>query len=353
MKNLIYISHYISIRYIRPSLKIFFFILLLPFIFYQCNNDLDIFDRWKDNTIVYGLLNANDSIQIIRVSKSFLGEGNAYQMAQIADSIYYQKPIIVKLEEWINGNLNRTINLQKDSSIARDSGIFAYQKNYYFATNTPLNTDATYKLNILIDEKIVNAETKMIGNFSLQNVPPQISFTSTYFKFNIKTPANARLIQPVLRFFYYELTSTDTTKHYIDIKLNTFTTNTIYGDEIINIEYPSISFYEAVKNNIKSNNQVIKRIPAQSSIQIITYAGSNDLYAYMQVSAPSTSLSMDKPSFSNINNGIGLFTSRYTKYEIGKPLAGRTIDSLSMGTITKDLKFAPYSEVQLNWQLFP
>ena len=328
-------------------------VLSLPIIFYQCNNDLDIFDRWKDNTIVYGLLNANDSLQIIRVSKSFLGEGNAYQMAQIADSIYYQKPITVKLEEWINGNLQRTINLQKDSSIARDSGVFAYQKNYYFVTNATLNTDAKYKLKIQIDDKTVSSETNMIGNFSLQNVPPQISFTSTYFKFNIKTPANARLIQPVLRFFYYELTATDTTKHHIDIKLNIFTTNTTYGNEIINVEYPSVSFFEAVKNRIKPNNQVIKRIPAQSSIQIITYAGSNELYAYMQVSAPSTSLSMDKPSYSNILNGIGLFTSRYTKYELAKPLAGRTIDSLSMGVITKDLKFVSYSEIQTNWQLFP
>jgi hypothetical protein len=353
MRNNIYLYIYNSSRYIfANAVKIVSFIIL-TILFTFCNNELDVFDDWKDNTIVYGLLNASDSQQVIRVSKSFLGEGNAYNMAQIHDSIYYNKPITVKIEEWLNGNLVKTISLHKDSSIARDSGVFEYQKNYYFVTNEVLNADAQYKLNIQIDGKTVSSETKMINSFSLINVPAAISFTSTSLKFSIKTPANARLIQPNLRFFYYEITATDTTKHFFDIKLPIYTTNTIDGNEIISIEYPSIKFFDAVKNHVKENSQVIKRVPAQGSIQIITYAGSNDLYAYMQVSAPSTGLSMDKPSYTNIVNGLGLFTSRYTKREIPKSLAQRTIDSLAMGIYTKHLKFSNYATTQLNWELFP
>lgn len=353
MRKLYYLILQRSKRYIYTNnIKIFFFIVL-SFLFTFCNNELDIFDKWEDHTIVYGLLNASDTQQIIRVSKAFSGKGNAYDIAQLSDSIYYNKPIIVKIEEWQSGNLVKTIFLHKDSSIARDSGIFAYQKNYYFRTNETLNANALYKLNIQIDGKTVSSETKLINNFSLQNVPAVVSFTSTYFKFSIKTPAYARLIQPVLRFFYYELTASDTTKHFFDIKLPIYVTNTIDGNEIINIEFPSVKFFENVSNQIKSNNQVIKRVPAQGSIQIIIYAGSNDLYAYMQVSAPSTSLSIDKPTYTNITNGLGLFTSRYTKREPPKSLAQRTIDSLAMGVYTKHLKFTNYATTQLNWELFP
>lgn len=353
MRKFYYLILQKSKEYIYTNkVKIFFF-LILSFLFTFCNNKLDVFDNWQDHTIVYGLLNASDTQQIIRVSKAFLGEGNAYNMAQITDSIYYNKPISVKIEEWLNGNLVKTISFHKDSSIARDSGVFAYQKNYYFVTNEALNADALYKLNIQIDGKTVSSETKLINNFNLQNVPAAISFTSTFFKFSIKTPANARLVQPNLRFFYYELTATDTTKHFFDIKLPIYTTNTIDGNEIINVEFPSVKFFENVANQIKNNDQVIKRVPAQGSVQIITYAGSNELYAYMQVSAPSTSLSMDKPSYTNIINGIGLFTSRYTKRETPKPLAQRTVDSLAMGIYTKHLKFTNYATTQLNWELFP
>lgn len=335
--------------------KIFFFLGIFSTLtlLYRCNNDLDIFDDWKDHTIVYGLLNPTDSLQIIRISKSFLGDGDAYQMAQINDSIYYNKPMNVELLQLLNGNVVRTITLHKDSSIARDSGVFAYQKNYYFVTSETINEETDYKLHVSINGKEVSSKTKTIGYFSLQDVPSQVSFTPSNFKFKIKTPANARIFQPVFRFFYYDVTATDTIKNYLDINLSVYTSTSIDGGELISIEYPGNSFFESIGNKIKTDDNIIKRIVAKNSFQIIVYAGSNELYAYIQVSGPSTGLTMDKPSYTNIDNGLGLFTSRYTKYDLFRQLAQRTIDTLSQGQKTKQLKFANYSTTQLLWSQFP
>lgn len=275
-------------------------------------------------------------------------------MAQIADSIYYNKPLTVKLEEWINGNLIKTINLNKDSTIERDSGIFAYNKNYYYKTNEILNSNAIYKLIINIDGKIVSSETKMIGDFPFVTLPSMISFSTTSnFKFSFKTPTNARIFQAYMHFYYYEITATDTIKKKMEIPFGKNISNSIEGNEIINIEYPGIKFYGDVAAKIKDSPEVIKRVVSQNAIQLIVYAGSNEMYAYMQVCAPSTNLSMDKPSYSNIQNGIGLFTCRYTKYDQFRQLTQRTIDSLAMGQYTKHLKFLNYSNSIYFWQYLP
>lgn len=333
---------------------LFYSIFFLPLLFWKCNNELDVNDQWKDYTVVYGLLNPADQQQVIRVSKTFLGYGDAYQMAQVADSIYYQKPLTVKLEEWNNGNLQKTIVLTKDSVSPRDSGIFAYQKNYYYVTTEPINPYAKYKLIIDIDGKIVSSETNMIGDFPFITMPGVISFSTTSnFKFSFRTPANARIFQTFLRFFYYDITATDTIKRTLEIPFGKYITNTIVGNEVINYEYPGIKFYGDIANRIKDSDLVLKRVVAQNAVQVIIHAGSNEMYAYMQVSAPSTSLSMDKPSYSNISNGIGLFTSRYTKYDQVRQLTQRTIDSIANGQFTKHLKFVNYSNSIILWQYLP
>ncbi len=333
--------------------KIAFCIFLFSVLCWSCNNDFDINDTWKDNTIVYGILNKADSLQIIRVSKSFLGKGNAYDMAQISDSIYYNKPVSVKLEEWLNGNLHKTIILHKDSSMARDSGVFAYDKNYYFVTSELLNTNATYKLLVQVNNKTVTGETNLVNDFYM-DVPSTINFSTTgTIKIKITSSPYARIYQSFFRFYYYELTSTDTIKKYIDFVLPTYMTTTIDGGEIFNIEYPGARFYEYVANTIQYNSNVIKRYAAKGSIVIYAFAGSNELYAYMQASGPTSGLVLDKPIYSNIGNGIGLFTSRISKYMPAKSLSQRTVDSLAQGVYTKDLLFQTYWNTSTVWDNFP
>ena len=334
--------------------SILFSIFFIAFLIYSCNNELDINDNWKDYTIVYGLINPNDTIQIIRVSKSFLGEGNAYQMAQNIDSIYYNKPLTVKLEEWNNGILTRTINLKKDSTISRDSGIFAYNKNYYFVTKENINKNVVYKLIINIDGKIVSSETKTLNDFPFITIPPMISFSYTSnFKFSFQSPENAKMFDIYYRFFYYEITTTDTFKKVLEVPVTKYITNSINGGEIINIEFPGVKFYGDLANRIPQTPNLVKRVVAKNAFQIVIHAGTNEMYAYMQVSAPSTNLSMDKPSYSNISNGIGLFTSRFTKYDNIRELTQRTIDSIAMGQYTKHLKFLNYSNSTIAWNYLP
>jgi len=83
--------------------KLIIFILTLSGIFTSCSTDFEINAPYKETMVIYGLLNTLDTAQYIRISKAYLGEGNALIMAQEPDSINYADILDVKLERWYAG----------------------------------------------------------------------------------------------------------------------------------------------------------------------------------------------------------------------------------------------------------
>ena len=57
--------------------------------------------------------------------------------------------------------------------------------------------------------------------------------------------------------------------------------------------------------------------------------GSENLKTYRVINEEITGIVQERPQFTNINNGIGLFSSRFTKTRKGFSIANRTIDYLT------------------------
>ena len=334
--------------------KIKFIIVVFIILFVtlvQCKNDFKVNEDWSDISVVYGLISSKDTVHYIRLSKAFLGEQDAYQMAQVSDSLYY-KNAIVYIEE--DGTSNK-IYFSKDSTIQKDSGIFAYDTNIYYKAISPLsiNPDAKYKLNIFTNGKTITSETSLLQFFIIEPLPPNsVSLYQSDKGLTVKwtSQPNARIFETNVRFYYYEITSTDTTKKYIDIKLATQTTLSILGNENMEALLTGGTFLTTVGNKVPNNTNVLKRVVAHASIEVTISVGSDDLYTYMQVNQPSTGIVSERPVFSNISNGLGLFTSKYETILPTKPsLNKRTLDSLADGQFTKNLKFLGQQQTELLW----
>ena len=54
-----------------------------------CETDFEVNANWKEVTVVYGILDQSQQQQYIKINKAYLGEGDALQMASVADSINY------------------------------------------------------------------------------------------------------------------------------------------------------------------------------------------------------------------------------------------------------------------------
>lgn len=332
-------------------MRIFLLTIGLVFILCSCANELVVNDEWRDNTIVYGLLNVKDSPNYVRINKAFLGETNAIEMAAISDSINYQN-INVFLEEWKNGNCQKTILLQKTIEIQKDSGFFPTDNNVIYKINENLSAYSSYKLVIINLENgnEVTAETEMVGNFKIETpvlvypiqfeklcffdkMPVEVKWRSAYY---------GRVYYVYINFYYTEILNGETTLNSIKYPLIPVISDESFisgwspyaqlHTKIINTE----RFYKYIATSIESKKSVRRRFEYMNYEFVV---GSDDFYSYLQVSELSTGIVQERPTYSNISNGVGLFTSRFNKTSEKKIMSGISIDSLSAGQYTKLLRF--------------
>ena len=85
------------------ALKIASISLLGILLFNSCKNDLKIIAPYKEIPQVHAILTPQDPMQMIRINKIFLGEGDANLMAQVPDSINYKTgELTVMLDRFVN-----------------------------------------------------------------------------------------------------------------------------------------------------------------------------------------------------------------------------------------------------------
>jgi hypothetical protein len=63
---------FFKINLLLMNLRQLVLLLLIPLAFTSCETDFELNAEWKDITIVYGILNQNDTAHYIRIQKAFL-----------------------------------------------------------------------------------------------------------------------------------------------------------------------------------------------------------------------------------------------------------------------------------------
>ncbi|MEI6123227.1 MAG: hypothetical protein WCQ95_06310 [Bacteroidota bacterium] len=332
-------------------MKSFFYLSLLLIIlsFVSCSTDFDINADQKDITVVYGLLNQSDSTQYIKITKAFLGESSAYEMAQDPALSSYGGDITVTVTEISNGNTSRVFTLQR-TNIIKDTGVFYRNQEVYMFKPIPLlNANYTYKLTITNNttKKETTATTLMVHDFLIKEpvyyaVNPIIGFVSSngaYSDGEVKwiSSKNSRIFEPMFRFHYKEVdkSTLDTTNKYIDWVLNSVKSSTTDGGEEIIVNYNSESFYKIIQSKILPNSNFDRII---GMVDFIVSAGGDDLSIYIDLNEPTSSIIQERPSYTNVTNGIGILSCRYTK-KYSYKLNQYSVDKLINGEYTSQLGF--------------
>ena len=337
-------------------LSIVYFIIF--FFFSSCKNDIDIIEDWKETTIVYGLLNQADSIQYIKINKAFVGKGNALEMAQAFDSINYANELDVKIERWKNNSLAETYVLERTTTNSKEPGIFSFPNQVLYKTNTngkPLDESSEYHLIVRNNRtgNLITASTSLIKNFKVQ-YPLQTSIISFYnpdlvtLRLKSTSAVNGRLFQVVIRFHYDEVNKSDTsgavTSKFVDKVLESRESLTLSGNEIIEVPFLGDDFYKFIKAKVPVNDNVYRH---PGTIDFKFSIAADDFNTFMEVNKPSTGIVQEKPYYTNINNGTGIFSSRYTIDILNRPLkradptiiSSFSLDSLFAGQYTRHLGF--------------
>lgn len=303
-------------------------LLLLPFSFlllWGCEVEFSPNAEWKNVPVVYCLLDQDDDTTWVRVQRCYLADGNIYQYGQYSDSINYpQGSIHVALLAYGDGTLKDSMAFtytERD----RDSGAFAHvaQPLYYCVTTNRLRENYTYVLRVyntvdgslLADTKPISLIKKTSGTLITK---PSITVTPSNdtlggFYFNEMDPVsgtqsacliqwnlleNARLYQPMVRFYY----EAEGEIRHVDLLCQRASSKTT------EVRYSRTTFLDELQNRFKDDTTAKRYIP---QVDIFLTCCTEELNAYLTNSAQSVA-NQEHEVFNNIIGGVGVFAARRT-----------------------------------------
>ncbi|HPE55064.1 MAG TPA: hypothetical protein PK904_01600 [Bacteroidales bacterium] len=328
--------------------------------FTGCETDFDTTAPYKDITIVYGLLDSKDSMQYIKINKAFLAENNVLTYAALEDSNSYPYPLDVWIEEWSSGDSVKAIYFDTTSVYNKEPGQFYNPRQIIYKWNKPaqpfkikyvveglndtigveyywLNDESDYRLKIRNPKngKVISAETPLVQDFSITR-PGFATFIrfvpdpATPKQFSWESAENSGQYDYELRFNYRELNfgSNDTIDKHITLASQSVTADP--GTNEYSFFYWDYNFYSACRSLIpytdqNREDQVKDRFTG--TIELIVAAAETQFSLYRQVYEPSTSIVQEKPTYTNVDNGLGIFSSRAQKSK-AKKLHAETVTDL-------------------------
>ena len=178
------------------------------------------------------------------------------------------------------------------------------------------------------------------------------SFPNYTFTVEFGSNIDARIYDLKIRTYYYEKRiDGNIYLDYVDYQNPLVVTRDKNPTRSIDMEIdvPPLAFYSAIANQLHDTKDVVWRVPKLTlkaglgeSHALIFTLGSQETYVYNQVTMPSDGIVQEKPSYTNIHNGLGLFTSKWRFTRDHFELTGGTVDSLALGVATKNIKFQDY-----------
>lgn len=297
----------------------------------SCNEDLELIGEFKETAVVYAILDKSENVHMIKITRAFIGPGNSYSIAQIADSSYFNE-VDARITEFVNGVETRFWDLTDTTVTNKETnGVFyaPEQKLYYFKNDPsqPLKSasqGASYRLDITINggEFTVTGTTELVDDMALSIGPGSqasagFNFATdigVYTNTSVKVTTNAEVVNLKLQVDYSEFRVGDTS--------NVSFSYTV-GEQDVTSGTTSFStkganFYQQLGKSIEENADPFVYKRNLESITIIAVGAGEELNNYMLANQPGNNLSQNKPVYTNLTatndaNVIGVFSSRNTE----------------------------------------
>ena len=313
-------------------------VVLALSIFGSCSTDVDIYADYKDTAVVYGLINARADTNYIKITRAFCGTNdnyiNAFEAALVYDSSNYSGKLDVFIGELKStGNqafqpTGRQFYLDTITIHNKQLGVFysPHQKVYYTTERFNVNHGAEkyrYKLYVVKpDFDTVTAETGVVAG-DVRVGQTQVSFqsapTEAVSSLIFSSTEEAVIYEIGMRFSYRE-GHTDQPMVAKEVHWS-FGARTLGGyekventDDLYRVYYSLNTLFNYLERAIgndtvwEENHPNVVRYMDDMTV-FIAAAGEdfNNYYQYLQSSQNGLSLSSE---YSNVEGGVGLFSSR-------------------------------------------
>jgi len=359
----------------------------------SCKNDLDVLAPGEESVSVYGILNPNEPVQNIRINKVYLTDGDAVLAGQNNETINYGPgELQVTLQRYMTGSTTQTTTtfgnptkkeiVLTETVVTTADGSFGSQQRIWRTTDKLYNS-GEYKLTIknLITGKEFTAQTLMVDSVRSYPLPPFIytafappyhypvhcgvgnggytpptasiqTYSTAYInyvpttgsntrKIQFRTVADAKSYKVTLRFHYIDSLTDNVTgyQRYVDFNFPEQSSTKLVSGEEMEVSFDILDFYSNLAAQIPKQTVGSIRLRRAHYIEYIISACNEDMNTFLQVNQPSNTIAQDKPNYTNINGGVGIFAG-ISKTSLKKELWHDFIDELSNNPTTSSLLFA-------------
>lgn len=355
-------------------------------VFSSCKTDINLIGEFEERALVYGLLDPLNNPSeggdghYIRVQRSFLGEASAFEMAMVSDSSYFDDATTtVQIHQIsINGldtNFQESWTLPDSvlTDVKEDGVFFGPDQKLYFL-DEDIVEDRTYMLeinNIATGYRAVSV-MKMLKDSEYRWVKPNpnsVTFDrhaglnlkksdGGYFDYNVEfsTADNASKYELWLTFFYREVTGTDTVLQELswNVGRNNFSRSNGLGIQNGNFIISGEQVFSFIGSNLEPPEPGVTRLLGKyyntqsgqgnkigpNTFELVMYIAGSDYTDFLDVTGGNTAGLTEVPSYSNVQNGLGVFSSRTTKvYPRLVPNDNDDLQEFIAGQYTGDLQF--------------
>lgn len=331
-----------------PIFQIYFimsnkFMTILVFLsvvsFSSCSTDVQIYTEGDETTIVYGYLDAGVDTNYLKITKSFVG--NAIELAPDYSVSNYDYKLMVKLigkfadmPYTISETILDTISVYKPYD--PNAIFYSGRDQVLYFTTRKLKENENYQLVIeRNDGEIIKSNVRTISGSTLKKPYITINFESGYSN-QVKWIPNkfderAAFYEVVGYFHYGQINPGETDTVYYSMK---WLMGSGTGDELWNssdmqlaVNYTPNALYSRLSSdeNIMNNSpSYVKRFV--KNFEIVISATGEELYNYILIQNSGSAI-QDTPEYTNIENGMGILSSRSTTRKFVN-VAGQTITTL-------------------------
>ena len=338
--------------------KIILFIVVIAgaIIYPSCSNDIDLTSEWKDIPIVYGLISKNESANYIRVEKAFIDNDiSALDLAQNPDSLYYDN-VSVQLRSLGPINQNTYDLVRVDGNLegfVREEGVFANAPNYLYKLDLPVgelvgSQEYELVLNRGDDSDLVTAKALMVDDVEIRDPhnDPTTADAVNWVQYGLKVGwrgSNGAQIFDVTLFLNIEEKDQSNPANdrivTLEWKIEENLPAVYVNDQVrMDTRLNKIDLFNYLKNRLEINPTVARKF---LSFDVLVTGGGEALTDYISTGNANTGITSTQviPTYSNLSEGFGIFSSKNSGFHEGYVVNGATIDSIQNNSLTKDLNF--------------
>lgn len=351
-----------------------------------CSTEVDLTAPYDSLPVVYGLLEVDADTQWVKINRTWLGDGNQLVAAQIPDSSEYPEgSVMAKIVELIPSESGEIVGNELATGVewmlqdtvlenkSTDGIFFGPSQRVYYASMSEraLREDRWYRLEALLpDGSELKATTTMVQSSagSIERPPPNLSSyqmgfasvnpdgSATYPSFPFRwtsAPGASRYAASLKVNFqerYYaddELTLLDSVRdRTISLSLGTRQLNNPNNTQTLEESFSGERFYSELATRLEVNPRIRRVLgyydgdtQIERALDFELQVANQDLAIYLDVNESTNSIVQERPLWTNVQGGIGLWASRTTLGVYNLGYLKQTMQHLQEGDLTAALNF--------------